>query len=45
VEGDNELFNNAAVEAAKQLVFMPAYMNNGPVPVWVTVPFIFTLRR
>ena len=42
LKGD-EVFNEAAIEAAKQFVFTPAYMNNGPVSVWVSVPFTFRL--
>ncbi|MBI5474691.1 MAG: energy transducer TonB [Ignavibacteriae bacterium] len=42
-KSDAEIFNEAAVEAAKQFVFTPAYMNNGPVAVWVSVPFKFKL--
>ena len=43
LKSDAEIFNEAAVEAAKQFVFTPAYMNNGPVSVWVSVPFKFKL--
>jgi len=44
VKSDNEMFNDAAIAAAKQFLFTPAYMNNGPVSVWVTVPFKFRLK-
>jgi protein TonB len=43
MKSDAEIFNEPAVEAAKQFVFTPAYMNNGPVSVWVSVPFKFRL--
>lgn len=43
LKSDAEIFNEPSVEAAKQFVFTPAYMNNGPVSVWVSVPFKFTL--
>lgn len=43
MKSDAEIFNEPAVEAAKQFVFTPAYMNNGPVAVWVSVPFKFKL--
>jgi periplasmic protein TonB len=43
LKSDNEIFNEPAVEAAKQWVFTPAYMNNGPVAVWVSIPFRFKL--
>ncbi|MEK9136376.1 MAG: TonB family protein, partial [Bacteroidota bacterium] len=43
LKSDAEIFNDTAVEAAKQFVFTPAYMNNGPVAVWVSFPFRFKL--
>jgi protein TonB len=43
MKSDAEIFNEPAIEAAKQFVFTPAYMNNGPVSVWVSVPFKFRL--
>jgi protein TonB len=43
LKSDAEIFNDAAVDAAKQFLFTPAYMNNGPVAVWVSVPFKFKL--
>ena len=43
LKSDAEIFNEPAIEAAKQFVFTPAYMNNGPVSVWVSVPFKFRL--
>jgi protein TonB len=43
IKSDAEIFNEPAVEAAKQFLFTPAYMNNGPVSVWVSVPFKFKL--
>lgn len=45
LKSDAEIFNEPAVEAAKQFVFTPAYMNNGPVAVWVSVPFKFKLAE
>jgi protein TonB len=38
-----DVFNESAVAAAKQYIFTPAYMNGGPVAVWVTIPFKFRL--
>jgi len=38
------MLNDQALAAARQWVFKPALSNNVPVPVWVSVPFIFTLR-
>ncbi len=43
LQSDAEIFNAPAIEAAKQFVFTPAYMNDGPVSVWVTFPFKFEL--
>ena len=43
LKSDAEIFNEAAIEAAKQFVFTPAYMNNGPVSVWVQMSFKFKL--
>jgi protein TonB len=45
LKSDAEIFNEPSVEAAKQFVFTPAYMNNGPVAVWVSVPFKFKLSE
>jgi outer membrane biosynthesis protein TonB len=39
------LFNEVAVAAAMQWVFTPAVMNNGPVAVWVSIPFKFKLNQ
>lgn len=44
VKSDHDLFSDAAVEAAKQFLFTPAYTSGGPVSVWVTVPFSFKLK-
>lgn len=44
MKSDAEIFNDPAVDAAKQFLFTPAYMNNGPVAVWVSVPFKFKLQ-
>jgi|WetSurMetagenome_2_1015567.scaffolds.fasta_scaffold35137_1 periplasmic protein TonB len=43
LKSDAEIFEAPAVEAAQQFLFTPAYMNNGPVAVWVSVPFKFRL--
>ncbi|MCC6397573.1 MAG: energy transducer TonB [Bacteroidetes bacterium] len=39
-----DCLNDAAVTAAKEYLFVPAIMNNGPVSVWVSVPFSFRLK-
>lgn len=44
VRSTHELFNQPAVDAALQWTFTPAIMNNGPVAVWVTVPFRFRIK-
>ena len=43
-KSSNDLFNEAALEAARQYLFTPAYMNAGPVSVWVLLPFTFKLK-
>jgi protein TonB len=45
VKSDQEMLNDAAIAAAKQFLFTPAYMNSGPVSVWVTIPFRFRLAE
>lgn len=44
VKSDSEIFNQAAIDAAKQFLFTPAISAAGPVAVWVTFPFVFSLR-
>ena len=43
LKSDAEVFNAPAIEAAKQFLFTPAYLNNKPVAVWVSYPFQFKL--
>jgi protein TonB len=38
-----EIFTDAALDAAKKWVFTPALMNGKPVQVWVAIPFRFRL--
>jgi protein TonB len=45
IKSDAEIFNEAATKAAMQWVFTPAIMNNGPVAVWVAIPFKFKLKN
>jgi len=40
----SEIFDEAAKAAAMQMVFTPAMMQNGPVDVWVSIPFDFKLK-
>lgn len=44
-KSDGEVFNEAAVEAARRWVFTPALMQDRPVSVWVTIPFRFRLAH
>lgn len=43
IKSDSEIFNDVVIEAALQWKFTPAIMNNGPVAVWVSIPFRFRL--
>jgi TonB family protein len=43
LKSDAEVFNEPAIEAAKQFVFSPAYMDKKPVAAWVSYPFRFQL--
>ncbi|HEV8538195.1 MAG TPA: TonB family protein [Bacteroidota bacterium] len=42
---DNEALDESAKKAAMQYLFTPAIMNNGPVAVWVSIPFRFKLSK
>jgi TonB family protein len=44
LKSDAEVFNEPAIEAAKQFVFTPATVNNKPVAVWISYPFRFRLQ-
>jgi protein TonB len=44
IKSTAEMFNDDAVKAALEFVFTPAVMNNGPVKVWVSIPFRFQLK-
>ena len=45
LKSDYDIFNESVIEAARQFVFTPAYMNNGAVAVWVAFPFSFKLKN
>ena len=45
LKSDQELFNEPAINAAMSWKFTPAIMNNGPVAVWVSIPFKFKLSQ
>jgi TonB family protein len=42
---DNHVFDQSAIDAAKQFVFTPAMKDGKPISVWVSVPFKFKLWR
>jgi len=44
VKAESEIFIQPVIDAAKQWLFSPAMMKNGPVAVWVAVPFRFSLK-
>jgi protein TonB len=44
IKSTNEIFNQSALDAAKQWQFSPARMHDKPVDVWVTIPFKYTLK-
>ncbi len=39
-----EIFEEAAIAAAKQFVFTPAVLNGAPTDVWVSIPFDFKIK-
>ena len=43
LKSSDPIFEEVALEAARQFVFAPACMTTGPVAVWVSVPFVFRL--
>jgi periplasmic protein TonB len=43
LKSDAPIFEEPALEAARQYVFTPAVMQKGPVSVWVSIPFRFRL--
>jgi TonB family protein len=44
LKSSNTIFDDAVKDAAAKWLFIPAVMNNGPVSVWVAVPFEFALK-
>ena len=44
MKSDSEIFNQAVIDAARLWLFTPAMMKNGPVAVWLAVPFNFKLK-
>jgi protein TonB len=45
IKSASEIFNQPVIDAAKQWLFTPAMMMNGPVAVWLSVPFSFSLKK
>ena len=45
LKSDVEVFEEPALKAAMEFLFTPAIMNNTPVSVWVSVPFVFRLKK
>lgn len=43
LKSDSDVLNQAAIDAAMQYIFTPAMQHNGPVSVWVSMPFKFRL--
>ena len=43
MKSDAETLNQAALDAARQFLFIPAMQYNGPVAVWVSIQFRFKL--
>jgi len=39
-----EIFDQPALQAAKQCLFTPAMMQNRPVEMWIAIPFYFRLK-
>lgn len=44
VKSTNEIFDQSALDAARQWKFSPARLHDKPVDVWVTIPFKYTLK-
>ncbi len=44
IKSNSDLFDKPVLEAVNQWIFTPAVMNNGPVAVWVSLPFVFKLN-
>ncbi len=44
LENGSPLFEEAAIEAARQWTFRPALANGRPVAVWVRIPFVFRMN-
>jgi protein TonB len=45
LKSENTVFNQSALDAAKQYRFTPAEIKGKPVAVWVTIPFKYKLAE
>jgi TonB family protein len=45
IRTDDDIFNEAALTAARQWKFTPAVLKGEPVAVWVSIPFRFRLKH
>ena len=45
LKSENPVFNQSALDAAKQYRFTPAEIKGKPVAVWVTIPFKYKLAE
>jgi len=45
LKSDSDIFVQPVIDACKQWLFSPAMMKNGPVAVWVAVPFRFSMQN
>jgi protein TonB len=45
LKADSDIFVQPVIDACKQWLFSPAMMKNGPVAVWVAVPFRFSMQN
>ena len=43
IKSDNEIFNQPAIDAALKSKFTPALHDQKPTPVWIVLPYRFTL--
>ncbi len=43
-ESSDPIFNQPAIDAARQFVFVPAIKEGKPVDVWMAIPFNFRLK-
>lgn len=44
IQGTNPMLDEAALDAAARAIFKPALQQGHPVPVWVNLPFRFSLK-